>query len=339
MIDSCIIHTQSAIETQAAGASLASTLYTTPVTILFTGDLGSGKTTFIQGLARGLGLSQRIQSPTFALEQWYEHDIHTLRHIDLYRLSAEQAVQFVVEHDRPATVTCIEWSERAALPTWPGAIIRIDIQPDQDACKRTITIQFTDVPLPTRTQIETWRQEVSLPRNVAEHCDAVAQACDQLASHYCTHPPRILRPLALHRAAEVHDLLRFIDFRPGAGPANYSHPPGATTLWQNIRAEYPHMHHEAAAATWLAARGFTEIGEMVRTHGLRDTDVRSHPEQDLLFYADKRTAGDKLVSIDERFADFKARYGAHPERETWYEHTKTLETILFPSGAPTLLNH
>jgi tRNA threonylcarbamoyladenosine biosynthesis protein TsaE len=339
MIDSCIIHTQSAAETQAAGASLASTLYTTPVTILFTGDLGSGKTTFIQGLAQGLGLSQRVQSPTFALEQWYEHDTHTLRHIDLYRLSPEQAVQFVAEHDRPATVTCIEWSERATLPAWPEAVIRIDIQPAQDSSARTITIQFTDVPLPTRTQIETWRQDVALPSNVAEHCDAVAHACDQLAAVYCQHPPRILRPKALHRAAEVHDLLRFIDFKPGAGPSDYLEPSGASSAWPKLRAAYANLHHEAAVAAWLATQGFRALGEIVRTHGLRATDVRSHPEQDLLFYADKRTAGNTLVSIDERFADFKTRYGPHPERKTWYEHTKALEIKLFPGGAPVLLTH
>jgi len=72
--------------------SLAHTLYNTPVTILLSGELGSGKTTFLNGFSEGLGIVENLQSPTFALE--HRHTTANglpFLHIDLYRLSGKEA--------------------------------------------------------------------------------------------------------------------------------------------------------------------------------------------------------------------------------------------------------
>jgi tRNA threonylcarbamoyladenosine biosynthesis protein TsaE len=82
--------------------------------IALCGDLGAGKTQLVKGLARGLGITGRPHSPTFALVNIYSGGRLDLFHLDLYRL--ESRAQFVTagleEYLNPAGATVIEWAER-----------------------------------------------------------------------------------------------------------------------------------------------------------------------------------------------------------------------------------
>lgn len=82
------------------------------------GDLGAGKTQFVKGLARGLGIAARVHSPTFALVNIYSGGRLTLFHVDLYRLEtpAQIIAAGLEDYLTPAGVTVIEWAER-----WFGA--------------------------------------------------------------------------------------------------------------------------------------------------------------------------------------------------------------------------
>src|SRR5690349_19323187 len=83
-----------------------------------TGDLGAGKTQFVIGLARGLGIQSRVQSPTFALVHEYTDGRLPLAHIDLYRLDTPEQIIGAGLHEyleTPQGVVVVEWCER-----WPG---------------------------------------------------------------------------------------------------------------------------------------------------------------------------------------------------------------------------
>ena len=81
--------TNSEEETEALGARLAAVL--TPGTVVaFTGDLGAGKTAFTRGLARGLGVTDRVTSPTFTIVNEYEGGRLPLFHFDMYRLASSE---------------------------------------------------------------------------------------------------------------------------------------------------------------------------------------------------------------------------------------------------------
>lgn len=114
------IPTHSAEETEELGERLGRALDTHAL-IALDGDLGAGKTCFVRGLARGLGVSGRdpVVSPTFTLVQEYQGRL-VLRHMDAYRLSDAQAFEDVAR-DALAEgdgVVAVEWADRVreALP-------------------------------------------------------------------------------------------------------------------------------------------------------------------------------------------------------------------------------
>lgn len=116
MVRNMEITTKSAKETQEFGQEFSNNLKGGEV-IALRGDLGSGKTTFVQGLAHGLGLSDRIVSPTFILRRDYQTAKGTrLVHIDLYRL--EDCVEKEAENlglkdlfGKKDTIVVIEWAD------------------------------------------------------------------------------------------------------------------------------------------------------------------------------------------------------------------------------------
>lgn len=106
--------TDSAEETEALGARLGSGLPAGTV-IAFTGDLGAGKTAFTRGLARGLGITDRVTSPTYTIVNEYEGGRLPLFHFDLYRLSDGEELFDIGWEDYLTRngICAVEWSENA----------------------------------------------------------------------------------------------------------------------------------------------------------------------------------------------------------------------------------
>ncbi|WP_221031040.1 tRNA (adenosine(37)-N6)-threonylcarbamoyltransferase complex ATPase subunit type 1 TsaE [Actomonas aquatica] len=125
--------TSDAAATRAAAAALASELPDDTVLALH-GDLGVGKTTFVQGLAAGLGIQDPVTSPTFNLYTLYEEGPRRLLHLDAYRLDNEDQVEALMLEDFLVSpwIAAIEWPER--IPGWlPTNTWHLDlgITPDQ----------------------------------------------------------------------------------------------------------------------------------------------------------------------------------------------------------------
>ena len=88
------------------------------VVLALSGDLGVGKTTFVQFLAKELGIEELVTSPTFTIMKRYEttsKKFHTMVHMDAYRLESEselEPLQFNELAKLPNTLLCIEWAEK-----------------------------------------------------------------------------------------------------------------------------------------------------------------------------------------------------------------------------------
>jgi tRNA threonylcarbamoyladenosine biosynthesis protein TsaE len=108
------IITKSAEESEAFAKEFAAELAGGTV-LLFSGDLGSGKTTFVRGLAAGFGIhASQVSSPSYTLVNEYYGDKMRLIHVDLYRLGDQQEVLELALEDLldQETIIAIEWGER-----------------------------------------------------------------------------------------------------------------------------------------------------------------------------------------------------------------------------------
>jgi tRNA threonylcarbamoyladenosine biosynthesis protein TsaE len=125
------LYAANAEATQAIAEELAQ-LLEPGVILLLKGNLGSGKTTFVQGLGRGLQIKTEITSPTFTLIDEYHCGRLPLYHIDLYRLESTQVGSLHLSEywrgeDFPLGVVAIEWAER--LPASPENDLHIELIP------------------------------------------------------------------------------------------------------------------------------------------------------------------------------------------------------------------
>ena len=117
------VTTASAAETQMLATNLAAVL-PVDVTLALHGDLGVGKTTFVQGLARGFGVAEPVTSPTFTIFTLHRGSNRTLVHLDAYRLTSADELDTLMLEDFLVTPYClaVEWPEKVSpwfLPdTW-----------------------------------------------------------------------------------------------------------------------------------------------------------------------------------------------------------------------------
>lgn len=114
------IITKSSEETKKLGFDFAKTLQEGDIVCLY-GDLGSGKTTFVQGLAEGLGIKNKIISPTFIIVRKYDY----FYHVDLYRIESPENLGLIEILNDKSSIVAIEWAEKLGSLT-PDK--RIDIK-------------------------------------------------------------------------------------------------------------------------------------------------------------------------------------------------------------------
>lgn len=117
-------------ETEAAGEKLAALLCDGDI-VAYTGGLGMGKTVFTRGLARGLGISADVSSPTFSIINEYRGASHRLCHVDAYRLNSAEDLLDTGFYDYidAGWIAAVEWSEQV-LPdaAFTIAFTRVDDQ-------------------------------------------------------------------------------------------------------------------------------------------------------------------------------------------------------------------
>ena len=124
------VQTTTAAETEALGAELANVLCPGDV-VLIAGDLGAGKTTFVRGACRALGISGPITSPTFTIGQRYRGPV-TVAHVDLFRLERLDLEEpgLLDDYLGPEVIAFVEWPPDGAeqLPAARRIAARVRIE-------------------------------------------------------------------------------------------------------------------------------------------------------------------------------------------------------------------
>src|SRR3989344_5580756 len=133
------IITNSSEETKRAGVALAKSLEKEPIkagramVIAFEGDLGAGKTAFIQGFAQGLGVKESVLSPTFVIQKDFSISFGVYRnfyHIDVYRLKNPEELLELGFGDlvkNPENIIAIEWADKIET-ILPSEILKIKFE-------------------------------------------------------------------------------------------------------------------------------------------------------------------------------------------------------------------
>lgn len=125
----CTLTLTDATATRQLGIQLGQVLPPGSV-LLLEGDLGSGKTTLVQGIGAGLGIAEAIDSPTFTLVNEYLEGRSPLYHLDLYRLSPAEVADLTLETywegiEVEPGIVAIEWAER--LPSKPTSYLLLQL--------------------------------------------------------------------------------------------------------------------------------------------------------------------------------------------------------------------
>lgn len=125
-----VLRVPDAAAMRALGRELAAQASAGDLYVL-TGTLGAGKTTLVQGLAEGLGVRERVTSPTFVLMRSYHTDRGIdLVHVDAYRLWTGEELDDL-DIDVAASITAVEWGAQAA-PRLADRWVAIDITADDE---------------------------------------------------------------------------------------------------------------------------------------------------------------------------------------------------------------
>jgi len=144
MFDAMEIISHNPAETEALGETIGQAAKSGQV-IALNGDLGAGKTQFVKGLARGLGIAGRVHSPTFTLVNEYGGGRLRLFHLDLYRLETREQILSagIEEFLKPDGVSVIEWAGRISdLRTTVQDLKQVQIEILNEAERKIIYDDF-----------------------------------------------------------------------------------------------------------------------------------------------------------------------------------------------------
>jgi tRNA threonylcarbamoyladenosine biosynthesis protein TsaE len=130
------ITTRKSGETEAIAAALGEMLRVGDLVVLV-GDLGAGKTTFAKGVARGLGVTEPVTSPTFTIVQEYNGRV-PIAHVDVYRLDRLQELHDLgFDEMLDVRVVLVEWGDMIG-PVLPGERLEVRLAMTDDPDERTI---------------------------------------------------------------------------------------------------------------------------------------------------------------------------------------------------------
>ncbi|MFC1733603.1 tRNA (adenosine(37)-N6)-threonylcarbamoyltransferase complex ATPase subunit type 1 TsaE [candidate division KSB1 bacterium] len=318
--------TKSPKETIELGKKLAGRLKGGDVVLLY-GELGSGKTHFIKGIAEGLGIKMTIKSPTYAYVNKYplnndqspipndqlsaSHKPY-LYHYDLYRMEEGgdlSSIGFDESLEDSKAINVVEWADRMD-EEFLEQYITVYLEGDKD--RRNIEIKFISSAVLDQEFVESYYEEWGTPEHVREHCKLVTKVAMQIAEA-CMQKGEIIDTNLLHTACMLHDVNRVCDFKElKRDRFEEDVTDEKWEKWESCRKQFKGMHHADITAKILNERDFVETAELIRLH--KSTNIVDEPkaynalEKQIIYYADKRVAHSKIVDLAERFRDGRERY-------------------------------
>lgn len=152
-----------------------------------------------------------------------------------------------------------------------------------------------------KSEIKKIYKKFHTPPHIIAHMQKVSQLCVKLADGLIKKGQYIDKKSLIY-AALLHDTIRVCDIK-NFEPQNFHKKPTAADIkyWKTLRAKYGKIGHEEAMARLLEKIEENEIGNLVRKHSFFKVAELKTWEEKIIYYADKRVKGDKVVTLSERF--------------------------------------
>ncbi len=328
-----IFKTKSPQETMQLGQQLASRMESRLPVLLF-GDLGSGKTHFTKGIAKGLGIDGIVKSPTFAYVNEYaipsgkRLPLTALFHYDLYRLESADNFHTIGLEDTlndPEALNVIEWADRLGEHL-PKDYIRVECEAGEAG--HEVRIEFVDSEIVGKNFVEHYWDKWQTPIHVRKHCQKVGEVAATIGEAFVKKG--ILVDLNLIKTAgQLHDMARVCDFNKlDRSVFQEEVTDEKWEAWVHQRAAFEGQHHADIAHADLLKDGFKKTAEVIRLHNslriLKEPEAyHEYLEAALVYYADKRVKHDQVVDLAERFRDARERNGGGDEaKEALYRRAQ-----------------
>lgn len=159
----------------------------------------------------------------------------------------------------------------------------------------------------TKTNIQKIYREFHVPKHIQMHMKAVADLCEDIAKKLM-EKGEVIDEENLILAALLHDTIRVCDIRIFK-PKNFPYKTAKEDIakWEELRKIYGKMGHEEGMAKILESRNKGVIANLIRKHGFNKIDELKSWEEKILYYADKRVEGTRIVDLKNRFEEGRKR--------------------------------
>jgi uncharacterized protein len=177
-------------------------------------------------------------------------------------------------------------------------------------------------------------QTFQTPTHVIAHCKQVGRLAKQIATAYKEAGYEI-NPELVELAGNIHDFARVVDFKEL--PTNLGTKEQQST-WKNLRTKYQGLHHAKVGEQVLQESGYPILAKIIGRHhfgAIASSNPPENLEEKIIFYADKRVAHDKVVSLRDRLAEARKRHHQNanstlsPQEKEIYQKIEQLEEELF----------
>lgn len=302
-------------ETQKIAEKLARECYAGAKIFLF-GNVGAGKTHFVQSFLQTKQVKEEITSPTYAFYQRYETAEESFLHIDAYRIEQDDIGLDEIFLDSELTVLT-EWSENLEHLPSPRIEVRFEVI---SKTSRKITIEFIGFSMPQK-EIQELVDYYKIPPHVYAHIQAVVHVSEKVTEKLLKKG-EIIDTELIKQAAILHDLVRYVDFKGGLIKEYFPYPVDEETwkFWEETREKFQNRHHADVARMILEERGYDWLGKIIMAHKSSSIlhGLKTLAEK-IVHYADKRAKHNVIVPLEERLKDLHDRYAREDKSNRYWD--------------------
>jgi len=275
------------------------------------GDIGIGKTTFLKGFSKGVGVEEHINSPTFALVSEYpiyknKFGLTTFSHLDIFRVDGNSVLalpEIFEKLEDPRVALALEWAEKLPKSIFPESRIEIRMTVKTTDESRDADIIFFDAEVPDDKSIRMMLDECAVPMNIRKHTALVTKIATLIAKKLIGK--RFPVNLDLVRAsALLHDCL-WVCEHPELVREEFPEDTSDETwaIWQKLHEKYADENSLRGCEKFLREKGYGSTADVVKNYQADDLYHDLTFEEKCLLLGKSYVQNDQVIALSERLKE------------------------------------